>query len=127
MEESYPRQELTDRLRRAHGLRPESEESPEVIVRPKRYSYKKADRPFRAAIEEAMRQLDEEGTEGASLTRAAMQLIKRAADGDTNSIKELADRMDGKPTQAVDMDVRLTLEQLITQCIAYEEKKNESD
>ncbi len=38
--------------------------------------------------------------DGARLQKAACQLLNKAAEGDLAAIKELADRLDGKATQA---------------------------
>jgi hypothetical protein len=43
------------------------------------------------------------------LRTAAESLLTQAASGEQWAIKELADRMDGKPVQSVDLDANVTV------------------
>ena len=58
------------------------------------------EKKFLAALERAVAQDD-----GKKLRDAAESLLKSAADGEPWAIQQLADRLDGKPTQQVDMRV----------------------
>lgn len=55
-----------------------------------------ADRPFRAALRRAIAQDD-----GLRIRQAAEQLLDLAAGGEQWAVRELADRTDGKPSQAI--------------------------
>lgn len=64
--------------------------------------YAQRAKPWRAAIVQALNALDAEtGQAGTILVSAAAQLIRRAVGGDAQALRELADRMDGKPAQDV--------------------------
>jgi hypothetical protein len=52
---------------------------------------------FAEALDRAIKQ-----DEGKKLRAAAEALLQSAADGDLPSIRELADRLDGKPGQAIE-------------------------
>ena len=55
-------------------------------------------RPWRAAIDRAIAQSDPD-----RLRSLAEKLIKKAEEGDLSAIKELGDRLDGKPSQQIDL------------------------
>lgn len=57
-----------------------------------------AERPFRDAVARACAQED-----GKRLRKAAEQLLDLAAAGESWAVKELADRMDGKPKQQTEV------------------------
>lgn len=59
------------------------------------------EKKFAAALERAIAQDD-----GKRLREAAESLLSNAAAGEPWAIQQLADRLDGKPTQQVDMEVR---------------------
>lgn len=59
------------------------------------------EKQFLAALERAVKQ-----DEGKKLRKAADMLLDSAANGEPWAIQQLADRLDGKPTQQVDMTVR---------------------
>lgn len=59
------------------------------------------EKQFLAALERAVKQDD-----GKKLRAAAEKLLDCAAAGEPWAIQQLADRLDGKPTQQVDMTVR---------------------
>lgn len=58
------------------------------------------EKKFLGALERAIAQSD-----GKLLRQAAEKLLKMAALGESWAIQQLADRLDGKPTQQVDMRV----------------------
>lgn len=66
------------------------------------------EKPFRDAITRACKQED-----GKRLRRAAELLLDLAAQGESWAIKELADRLDGKPVANVDATVRGNLASLL--------------
>ena len=55
-------------------------------------------RPWRDAIERALALIDK-GERAKRLDRIAQQLVASALSGDPQSIKEIGDRLDGKPAQ----------------------------
>lgn len=67
-----------------------------------------AERPFRDAVSRAIKQED-----GKRLRKAAEQLLDLAAAGEAWAVKELADRLDGKPVANVDATVRGNLADLL--------------
>lgn len=60
------------------------------------------DKPFRDALR---MELAAAGEDHKKLRQIARALIANAVKGDTRAIQEVADRMDGKPAQAVDMTI----------------------
>jgi hypothetical protein len=52
-------------------------------------------------------------TDGAKLRVLAERLIAMAEGGDLGAIREIFDRLEGKPRQAVEHSGRLTLEELV--------------
>lgn len=65
-------------------------------------SGRRQEKPFRDALR---MQLAEAGEDHKALRAIAARLIEMAMSGDMQAIKELADRTDGKPVQAVDADM----------------------
>jgi len=61
-------------------------------------SGRRAEKPFRDALR---MQLKEAGEDHKALRLIAAKLIEMAQGGDMQAIKELADRTDGKPAQAI--------------------------
>jgi hypothetical protein len=57
------------------------------------------DKPFRDALR---LQIADAGEDFKALRRIAVALLEKAASGDVQAIKEVADRMDGKVPQAVE-------------------------
>lgn len=64
----------------------------------------KNNRLWAETIKRAVTQAD-----GQKLRAIADALIEKAAEGDIQAIKELGDRLDGKPMQAVDTNVSGTI------------------
>jgi hypothetical protein len=58
------------------------------------------ERPFREALR---MQLAEAGEDHKALRKIAQGLIDRAAQGDVAAIKEIADRLDGKPARSLEV------------------------
>lgn len=65
---------------------------------------RKENRLWGEAIRRAVTQAD-----GEKLRSLADKLIEKAASGDVPALRELGDRLDGKPHQSVDASVRGTL------------------
>ena len=63
-----------------------------------------ADKAFRDALRQAVLEKDEE-TGHKKLRLLALKLITNGLGGDTTAIKEIADRLDGKPHQTQDVVV----------------------
>ncbi len=74
------------------------------------------DKPFRDAL-----RLEIAAAQGKrhGLRHLAAKLIRKAEFGDVQAIKEIADRLDGKPAQAVEMSGSLA--------VSHEEALNELD
>ena len=63
-------------------------------------------RPKEKPFADALRmEIADAGEDHKSLRRVARALIKKAESGDIRAIRELADRLDGKPIQAVEASV----------------------
>lgn len=62
------------------------------------------------AIKEAV-----EGSDKTKLRAVADALVQKAMGGDVQAIKEVADRLDGKAMQAVELDANLSFEDLLDQ------------
>lgn len=59
-------------------------------------------RPWSEAIRKACSQYEDGTVERKeALYKIAMKLIKKALDGDMAAVKELGDRLDGRPAQAI--------------------------
>lgn len=83
--------------------------------------YGKGKGPTRAAIVGALQAADvEAGGPGQALRDAAAMLVLKAQQGDMSAWDRIADRLDGKPGQHVEMDVHMSLEALIMQSIKLE-------
>lgn len=57
-------------------------------------------RPFKAALERALKRM-QSGDDPAALEKLATKLVEKGLEGDLQSIKEVADRMDGKAAQVI--------------------------
>ncbi len=62
-------------------------------------SGRRSERPFRDALRMELAAVAEDDPK--SLRAIARQLIENASQGDLQAIRELADRTDGKPAQAI--------------------------
>lgn len=62
----------------------------------------KSDKPWRHAIRLAVNRLSKDG-KTKHLDILAHRLIRAAADGDVSAMREIGDRLDGKPTQGIDL------------------------
>jgi len=82
-------------------------------------------KPFRDALK---RVLDEAGKDDERLRLIAEALLGKAATGDVQAIKEIADRLDGKPAQAIvggdDEDSPIKLIQKIERVIVDPKSKD---
>ena len=72
----------------------------------------KQEKPFRDAL---MLALKEAHGEHKKLRAVAESLVERAIEGDVRAITEVADRLDGKPTQQIEAAVDLGLGTLVKQ------------
>ena len=75
----------------------------------------KSDKIWRNAIRKAVHELraatgDEKAERIKAITLLARRLVTKAMEGDVMALKEIGDRLDGKPVQgvALGMDVRIT-------------------
>ena len=80
----------------------------------------KSDKIWRAAIMRAVRRqmgdpLDDDGPAEQRLERLADRLVMQGLSGDVSALREIGDRLDGKPTQdiAVEHSGELTLRSVI--------------
>lgn len=71
-----------------------------------------SEKPFRVAID---MELKAAGEDHKKLRAIAKRLLDEAEKGEAWAVKEVADRLDGKPTQIMDVDVTLTQEDAIEQ------------
>ncbi len=63
----------------------------------------KGDKLWRDAIMVAVKRLTTGGKKTKKLAMLADKLVERALEGDITAIKEIGDRLDGKPAQAVEL------------------------
>ena len=70
-------------------------------------------RPKEKPFSDALRmEIADAGEDHKALRRVARKLIENAEAGDIRAIRELADRLDGKPIQAVDANVDVSTDPL---------------
>ncbi len=62
----------------------------------------KKEKPFRDALLLAISDAEASANPQRSLRKLAERLLDKAADGDMNALKEIADRVDGKVPQAIE-------------------------
>lgn len=81
---------------------PEPEVLPATYQALRPISYAEA-QPFRAALIQGLEILDSElGVPGSSLVSAAVHLLRQAVErGNGEALRQLADRLDGKPAQSI--------------------------
>ena len=76
-------------------------------------------RPKEKPFADALRlEIADAGEDHKALRRVARALLKKAEGGDIPAIRELADRLDGKPIQAVDANLDVSSNPL-TELLAY--------
>lgn len=68
-------------------------------------SGRRAERPFADALR---MEIAEAGEDRKRLRVIARRLLDKAEDGDMQAINALADRLDGKPSQQLDIDATVT-------------------
>lgn len=61
-------------------------------------------KPWADAIRRALARREKSG-KGADLNRLAEALLDRAGEGDLTALREIGDRLDGKPAQAITAEV----------------------
>ena len=61
-------------------------------------------KPWADAIRRALARREKTG-KGADLNRLAEALLDKAAEGDLTALRELGDRLDGRPSQAISAEV----------------------
>lgn len=67
-------------------------------------------KPWADAIKRALARAENDPVAGhRTINKLAEQLLSKAAEGDMPALKELGDRLDGKPIQSIDADIRGTL------------------
>ena len=69
----------------------------------------KADKLFRDALMVAVKRATAKGSPTKRLAALADALVEKGVGGDVPAIKEIADRLDGRPAQAVDVDVAVSI------------------
>src|ERR1043166_3187112 len=88
----------------AHPACVGAESMPAVIHEPVEIDYSKGNAPYRTALIAAIQDLDKAvGVKGHGLVSVARQLVQSALDGNGFACKEIADRLDCKPQQSVDI------------------------
>ena len=75
------------------------------------------DQTWRTAINKAVREWREADVEGKpqkirALNLLARKLVEKGIEGDVTALKEIGDRLDGKPTQAVEVDLAVAVTQI---------------
>ena len=69
----------------------------------------KADKLFRDALMVAVKRATAKGSPTKRLAALADALVEKGVGGDVPAIKEIADRLDGKPMQGVALDVAVAI------------------
>ncbi len=72
------------------------------MAAPKNNKGYKSDKQWRDAIQLAVHRLASDG-KTKHLDLLAMRLVKAGAEGDVSALREIGDRLDGKPTSTVEM------------------------
>ncbi len=67
-----------------------------------------ADKPWRDAVRQAVNELDESGEK--KLRLLARQLVKEGIAGEVSALREIGDRLDGKPAQDISLDANINHE-----------------
>ena len=75
-------------------------------------SGRRQEKPFRDALRLEIAAI---GDDQKGLRQIARALITSASEGKMDAIKELADRIDGKPTQQLDIDAAVSFEDALEQ------------
>lgn len=70
------------------------------MAAPKNHKSGKSDKIWRDAIMRAVNRISKDG-KTKHLEILANRLVLRAAEGDVGALKEIGDRMDGRPTQSI--------------------------
>ena len=73
------------------------------MAAPKKAVGPKSDKMWRDALMVAVKRLTDDGTKTKKLYLLADALINKALAGDVSALKEIGDRLDGKPAQAVEL------------------------
>ena len=73
-------------------------------------------KPWRDAIDSALNDYEKEGkvARNMALREIAMKMIEQALEGDKDARKEIGDRLEGKPRQAVELSGHLTASEMST-------------
>ena len=79
---------------------------------PKNPKGAKSDKIWREAIMRAVRRVHT-GTRTQHLERLADKLVKQGLAGDVSALREIGDRLDGKPTQGIDLSPTERLEAML--------------
>ena len=73
------------------------------MAAPKKAVGPKSDKMWRDALMVAVKRLTDDGTKTKKLYLLADALINKALAGDVSAMREIGDRLDGKPAQAVEL------------------------
>ncbi len=88
------------------------------------------DKEWRDAIRKAVHELrdapdgDEKAQKVKAVTLLARKLVTKGLDGDVTALKEIGDRLDGKPTQAVELGGEVAITKIET-TIVYPKDRQE--
>lgn len=81
-----------------------------------------AEKPYRDALRMEIAAAGEADDPHAALRKIARRHLNLAAGGDMQAIKELADRLDGKPAQETTAEVTHTYEKIVREIVHPENK-----
>lgn len=89
---------------------------------PKNPKGAKSDKDWRDAIRRAVAEMraasaDAKGKKTKALVLLARKLVDRALDGDIAALKEIGDRLDGKPAQVVSMPDGLVITRIVRKIV----------
>ena len=82
----------------------------------------KTEKPWRHAIQQAVKELIEVEIDGKpkkirALRLLARKMVQKGLNGDVTALKEIGDRLDGKPVQGIDLDVAVKITRIERQIV----------
>lgn len=84
------------------------------MAAPHKHAGNKSDKPWRHALQKAVKEwytvdIDGKPQKIRALNAMARKAVERGMNGDATLIREIGDRLDGKPAQAVDVGVKVQI------------------
>lgn len=96
------------------------------MAKPKNPVGAKSDKLWRGALLRAVRRRVDGKGNPQQLERMADKCVERAVKGDMTAAKEVGDRLDGRATQALELDVPVTITKIVRQIVEPESEEAEA-